>query len=96
MSKRLFAVVLTDKQAEGANLIEGAFGTNDVYHVDSNTFIVAHLGLSRDVAQAAGIFKDSEGTPGDVAGVVFKLNGSYTGFSRQSLWEWLEEAEKNT
>lgn len=95
MSKRLFAVVLTDEQREGAAKIQAAFDPSDLYHLDANTYVVAHAGLSRDVAQAAGIFKDLEGTPGETAGVVFKLNGSYTGFSRQSLWEWLEEAEKS-
>lgn len=96
MSKRLFAVVLTDEQEKGATAIQAAFDDRDIYLVDGNTFVVAHEGLTRDVAKDAGIFRNSEGDPGDVAGVVFKLNGSYTGFSRPSLWEWLEEAEKST
>lgn len=96
MPKRLFAVVLTDKQKEGAAFIAKSFSEQNVYHVDENTFVVTHEGLTRDVAKQAGIFKDEDGTPGSTAGVVFKLNGSYTGFSRPSLWEWLEEAGKDS
>ena len=96
MSKSLFAVVLTDEQEKGAARIAEAFESSDVYHVDSNTFVVAYKGLSIDVAIASGIFNDKDRTPGDTAGVVFKLNGSYTGYSRQSLWEWLEEMERGS
>ena len=96
MSKRLFAVVLTEEQEKGTAAIEAAFTDRDVYLVDGNTFVVAHEGLTRDVAKDVGIFRDSEGTPGETVGVVFKLNGSYTGFSRASLWEWLDEAAKES
>ncbi len=95
MSKRLFAVVLTGEQERGAAIIGENFDGRDAYRIDGNTFVVAHEGLTRDVAKDSGIFRDAEGTPGDISGVVFKLNGSYTGFSRPSLWEWLDEAGKD-
>ena len=93
MSRNLFAVVLTGEQDKGAALISAAFG-NDCYPLGDNTFVVASDGLSRDVAMSAGVFEDRDGNPGEVRGVVFKLNGSYTGYTRQSLWEWLEEQER--
>ncbi len=97
MSKRLFAVVLTDEQEKGAAKIAASFEDSDVYRLGADTYVVAHKGLSRDVARCAGIFKDEgETEPGEVSGVVFKLNGSYTGYANQDIWEWLEEADKES
>ena len=99
MSKRLFAVVLTDEQEEGSAKIADAFEERDFYRLSDDTYVVAHDGLSRDVAKSVGIFQaggDDETEPGDVAGVVFKLNGSYTGYASQDIWEWLEQADKES
>ena len=99
MSKRLFAVVLTDEQDIGIRNIESAFAEADRCRVRDGVFVVAHTGLSRDVAIRAGIFEDTDtdegNKPGDVSGVVLKLNGSYTGYANQAIWEWLGEAGKD-
>ncbi len=96
MSKRLFAVVLTDEQDTGAANIENSFTETDWHRLRDGVYVVAHAGLSRDIAIRAGIFENVEegSKPGKVSGVVFKLNGAYTGYANQAIWEWLEEAGK--
>ena len=99
MPKRLFAVVLTDEQDKGGAKITENYRESEVYRLAEDTYIVAHDGLSRDVAKSVGIFSDTDedGTePGEVSGVVLKLNGSYTGYASQDIWEWLDAAEKET
>ena len=91
MPNNLFAVVLTDGQEDGAARLRSAYSEAQFYELGDNVFIVADDTLTSAVAKAAALTKDQadEG----IRGVVFKLNGSYTGFTRQSLWEWLENAE---
>ena len=43
--------------------------------------------VTEDIAVAAGIKSD----PRLANGVVFRLNGSYSGFTKRTLWEWLED-----
>ena len=93
MPKDLFAVVLTEGQEAGAARLREAYPETQIYPLGENVFIVSGDMLSSAVAKAAALTKEhaDEG----IRGVVFKLNGSYTGFTRQSLWEWLEKAEGN-
>ena len=94
--KKLFTVVLTEKQEKGRSLIRKNFGY-DCFEVHENTFVVAHKGLSLDVAIASGIVEDKEGVVlGEVSGVVFELNGSYSGYAHQPMWEWLDERTPGT
>ena len=91
MPKSLFAVVLTEAQEVGAARLRKAYTDSQIYPLGDNVFIVADETLTSAVAKEAALTKDQaeEG----IRGVVFKLNGSYTGYTRQSLWEWLENAE---
>ncbi len=91
MPGSLFAVVLTEGQEAGAQRLREAYSSAQVYELEDNVFIIAGDSLSGAVAKAAALTKEQaeEG----IRGVVFKLNGSYTGYTRQSLWEWLENAE---
>ena len=89
MSKNLFAVVLTEGQDRGAALLRTAYPKT--YQLTDDVFLVADDALTGSVARAAALTKEEREK--GVRGVVFRLNGSYTGYTRQSLWEWLEEAE---
>ena len=91
MSKNLFAVVLTEGQESAAERLRSAYTNAQVYQLGQNVFIVADDSLTGEVAKAAALTREQSGK--GIRGVVFKLNGSYTGYTRQSLWEWLENAE---
>ena len=89
MSKNVFAVVLLDGKDKGASLLQEAHPK--ALRLADNVFLVADDVLTGTVADAASLTREKadEG----VRGVVFRLNGSYTGYARQSLWEWLADAE---
>ncbi len=91
MPRNLFAVVLTEGQEPGAARLRVAYPEAQRYELEDNVFIVADETLSSAVAKKVGISKEQ--TEDGIRGVVFKLNGSYSGFTRQSLWEWLENIE---
>lgn len=90
MPRNLFAVVLTEGQDAGAAMLREAYSAEKIYPLGDNVFIVSD-DLTGSVAKAAALTKEQADY--GIRGVVFKLNGSYTGFTRQSLWEWLENAE---
>ncbi len=90
MPKNLFAVVFTEGREKGfANLKDTH---PKAYRLTDTVALVAADALSGQVAKDAGLSRDEPDE--EARGVVFKLNGSYTGYSRQTLWEWLEEAEE--
>lgn len=91
MTRNLFAVVLTEGREAGARRLRAAYPGAQLYQLEGNVFIVADANLSRSVAEAAALTKEQ--AEAGIRGVVFKLNGFYTGYTRQSLWEWLENAE---
>ena len=92
MPQNLFAVVLTKEQERGAARLRRAYPESAIFQLDENAFVITGDTLSSDVARAAGVGRDSDDE--GIRGVVFKLNGSYSGFATPSLWEWLEKAEE--
>lgn len=91
MPRNLFAVVLTEGKEEAAARLRKTYSEAQVYELGENVFIVTDDNLTHSVAKTAALTKDQ--SEAGIRGVVFKLNGSYTGYTRQSLWEWLENAE---
>ena len=89
MPQNVFTVVLTDGQEKGSALLREAYPK--AYEPEDNIFLVADDVLSSKIAKAVGLTKEDEDR--GIRGAVFKLNGSYAGYTRQSLWEWLEDAE---
>lgn len=58
-------------------------------HTDTFFLVVGNVyDVSENVAVAAGIKGEQRRT----SGVVFRLNGSYSGFTKRTLWEWLNDA----
>ena len=89
MPNNLFAVVLTEREEKGAGMLMEAYPK--AYAIAPNIFLVAADTLTAEVAKAAALTREQEAE--GVRGIVFKLNGSYTGYTRRTSWEWLEDAE---
>ena len=92
MSHNLFAVVLNGGKEKGAKLIQDQYPK--AYPLTENTFVISADTLSQEIASAVGLTEEKAHL--GIRGVVFKLNGSYTGFTRSALWEWLEDAESGS
>ena len=82
----MHTVLLREPCSEVASRIESAYA-NRHYKVNDVCYLVRTEGLTQDVAVAAGIKGDDR--VNSAKGVVLKLNGAYSGFESQSLWEWL-------
>ena len=90
MAKSIFVVILAEGQDAGAERLRKMYPT--AYELAGNVFFIAEdEALTGTVAKALGLTK--EDAESGIRGAVFRLNGSYTGFTRRTLWEWLEKAE---
>ena len=87
----LFGIVLLKKHKELAERIEVEYPNSNHYKVSDSYYLVHADSLSDHVATQIGVKGDDkvEGA----SGVVFKLNGAYSGWAPRSLWEWLEIVE---
>lgn len=63
----------------------------DCHQVTDTVFLVQTREITQDVAMKAGI-KGNDRVE-EAGGVVFKLNGAYSGYASRALWEWLGQAE---
>ena len=83
MATRLFAVVVDNNDQKPIvlqNLQRSAHTTFD--HGGAVILVSSPQAMTQDIAQAAGLGQA-------MTGVVFRLNGAYSGYTSQSLWEWL-------
>ena len=87
---RTFAVALNETNPDVAERIEGKYP--DHYRITDTLFLIADDTIAERVATAVGIKGDDRIE--SAAGVVFKLNGAYSGYSSRSLWDWLTLAEE--
>ena len=84
----VYVVHLQDGVAELTAGIEKAIPEADRYKLDDNIYLVRSPGVARIVADAIGL----DGESAEVGGEVFKLNGSFSGFSEPGVWDWLDQA----
>ena len=84
---RIFAVFVDDEISEKVSeRIESVYAERN-FRIDNNFFLVASDEMTDSVSEnllndeVDGLF---------YTGVVFSLNGSYSGYETQSLWDWLE------
>ena len=89
MSSSIFAVILTQENEEITKKIEKAYPTSR--QLNDFVYLVEGDCLAEDVAIASGIKGDSQVK--DASGIVFKLNGAYSGFAPRTIWEWLSRYE---
>ena len=85
---RVFAVLLDQPSQDAVQRLNDAYPEN-TYQVTDTSLLVRTSDLAEDIAVSAGIKGDRI-----APGVVFKLNGSYAGYSSRALWEWLGEVEE--
>ena len=61
---------------------------NDVYRVSTDTLLVRSPLEPTTLGTLTGITGEDDDSQ---VGVIFKLNGSYHGFYKRELWNWLTE-----
>lgn len=86
----LFLVILNEKSEETEKKIKTFYPRS--YHQFSDTvFLISADTLTRSIAVNTGVRDKDSGSNG----VVFKLEGSYSGLADPSLWEWLRKQADN-
>ena len=90
----LFIVIFQDPIAHDWQQSAGpVLDEDDVFVISPYELIVRlHTGDPSFLAQAFNLH--GEGTE-PVVGAVFKLNGTYYGYHRTALWEWMAAATKD-
>ena len=84
---KIYAVALDSKSEDAEQRLREHYDKM-FKHTDELFLIVGKENdLAYDVARIVGL---KEKTP-TVAGVVFRLSGSYSGFTDPALWEWLKD-----
>ena len=85
----MFVVVLSETEPEKIkNRIKEAY--NDYYfQLSQDCFLISSPGKAQDVSIEIGLQDPSN----DDKGIVFKLNGSYSGRHYNDVWNWLYQAE---
>ena len=83
-------VLLTKRNADVAARIQTAYPGH--HQVTDTCYLMQSQQITQDVAINVGI-KGQNRVEGAV-GVVFKLNGAYSGYASRALWEWLGQAEE--
>ncbi len=82
----VFLVVFTPSTPRAISRLQSEFPGH--YELSENTvYLVRSEELSSDVAAKVGIKSD----PQLATGAVFKLNHAYSGYTKKTLWEWLDK-----
>lgn len=91
MAPKMYAIVLDAPEPEVEARLRQHYG-NVFKHTDTFLIVVGNVDdVSESVAVAAGI----KGQHRRTSGVVFRLNGSYSGFTKRTLWEWLNDVAES-
>ena len=87
MARKVYAVALDNPEPTVEHRLKQRYESVFKY-TDSFYLVAGNVNdLSENVAVAAGI----KGERREFSGVVFRLNGSYSGFTKRTLWEWLND-----
>ena len=86
----LHAIVLVESNEKVADRINQYYPNH--YKINETCFLVRSGEISEKIAISAGIKGDEQ--IADALGVVFKLNGAYSGYAMPSIWEWLSMEEE--
>lgn len=85
----IFAIVLHEANPEVAERIDSQYPGNFAYN--DTFYLVNSSSISATIALNIGLKGDDR--IDESSGVVFKLNDSFSGFTKRSLWEWLSSVE---
>lgn len=86
----IYAIILEEPiTPQGEYAIQSVYP--DAYKVREGVFLVHSEDIAQDIAIAVGIKTKDDGS--NMSGVVFKLNGSYSGYAARAMWDWLRQKE---
>ena len=94
MKPRVFAVTFTTEddanigEAKYAEVVAAAFPGTRHCRLTATTYLIRSTGLSADVANAVGIKGDERRW----TGVVLSVGPHYSGFTSNTVWDWLDDA----
>ncbi|MCY3956791.1 MAG: hypothetical protein OXG65_00675 [Chloroflexi bacterium] len=88
---RVFGILLEEPYPEVIDAITSRY---KAYKASPTFYLVASADLAQTIATTIGI-RPPEGADLHAAktGVVFRLNGVYSGYFDRSIWEWLGNYE---
>lgn len=92
--RNIFAITLTPRRGSEAKIqerIEEEYPDQNHFKISDICFLVSSYELSQSVAQRIGL--KGENRVEDSLGVVFRLNGAYSGYHYKSVWEWIKQFE---
>ena len=90
----LFAVIFRGEAPARALEVANTVSRNEAFEISEGVFLVHSQIDSPEILGDMFGMSDDSGSP--QIGVVFKLNGSYSGYYHNDLWEWLAEARERT
>ena len=85
---RVFALMLDAEDEQIEERIEQHFPADDYLKLSPMSYLLYTDKTAADVTGSLGI--GSTGSNEETGGVVFSLNGSYSGFFRNQLWKWVD------
>ncbi|MDE0669023.1 MAG: hypothetical protein OXI48_08360 [bacterium] len=88
-----FAVLLHEDERESNDMIreriETRYPKDEHYKFAENLYLVTGPRLANEVVEALGMTENDS-----LAAVVLRLNGSFTGRSWTSFWDWMRAANE--
>ena len=85
MTNGLFVVCLESDDEYQLRRILGQY--DKVFQLRGGVYLISTEESAGSIARSLEMGEEG------ITGEIFKLNGSYAGYSRQELWEWLKWAE---
>ena len=87
----IFVVTLNEPNKKVVEKIKEIYPPPQFYEISPLSFLLATPEFPRDIALKIGLRE--ENLIEDALGVVFKLNGAYSGYSYHELWDWIKQNE---
>ena len=88
MAQKLYAVALDNPEPA----VEGRLKERYAKVFKQTDTLILVVGGTNDVSEDVAVVAGIKGEQREVGGVVFRLNGSYSGYTKRTLWEWLQDA----
>lgn len=85
----LFAVMLAEPDDEISQKLKEEFPRNRRYTVSRTSYIVESDLTAGSILDKLEIGRNE--SDDDTGAIIFSLNGQYSGFYKNSVWEWIED-----
>ncbi len=85
----IYCVILKQGDDDASKTVEEAYPTS--HRLSPTVYLIDSEQTAREVAVRLGIrpIKDGEQPTLGEGGVVFSINGQYSGFGPKEVWDWL-------